>query len=237
MIFWVLLIRVLKFTLSPYLSQKNIPILIFQNTRSFFTGFWTQSLKKAAPNQSWANSRPAGGTSSPEDHQQAFQAPSFVGLLQFAAECWDPKVGSSSNCLSECETYLNNSLILTVSSRCNRVFLFIISYIKCNTRIFVWIQTLKSSTWLLSFSNASSNQVIVTVQWLVATSNSKPVKDAGMAKMLNLPSTLLYLQFLCPKLGMWQQGLSQAVAMPWKLSVIKKNPILNPSQIEQIMLF
>lgn len=82
-----------------------------------------------------------------------------------------------------------------------QILLFTISYINCKTRILVWIQTLKSSTWLLCFSMPLvTKKVAVTAQWLVARSNCKPVKDAGMTWQLNFPSTLFYLHFLCPKL-------------------------------------
>lgn len=47
-----------------------------------------------------------------------------------------------------------------------------------------------------------TKKVTVTVQRFVAMSNSKTEKDAGMTRMLNLPSTLLYLHFQCPKLDM-----------------------------------
>lgn len=139
MIFWVFLICVLQFTLSPYSRQKNILILIF------FTGFWTQSLKKAAANQSWANS---GG------QQGALQVQRIIRKRSKCLPWWDcynlplkaeiPRSGAAQTAYQN----VKNSLILTtVFSRWNRVFRFIISYIKCKTRIFVWIQTLKSSTF------------------------------------------------------------------------------------------
>lgn len=153
MIFWVFLIHILQFALSPYPSQKNIPILIF------FTGFCTQSLKKAAANQSWANS---GGQQGALQVQRIIRKHSkcllLCGCYNLLPNAEIPRSGAAQTAYQN----VNNSLILTtVFSRCNRIFLFIISYIitlQWKTRIFVQVKTLKSSTWLRSFSNASSNQ-------------------------------------------------------------------------------
>lgn len=133
---------------------------------------------------------PAEGTSSPEDHKKS-SAPHLMGLLQPAAEFLDPEGRSRSNCISECEAYTNNSLILT-GCNCSLCFrdatkFSFLSCLALNTRP----ESLPEFRHCRAPLDHFFQMPIVTKKawwWLVATSNSKPIKDAGMTRM---PKTMM----------------------------------------------
>lgn len=169
----------------------------FKTVEAFSTGFWTQCLKKAAPKQSWANSGCQQGALQAQRIIRKRSVPYFTGLLQLAAEFLDPKVRSRWRArirtwsLHEQFTHFNWMCLL--SFRDGTKFSFL-SSLTVNTR----------PEYLLEFRHYRGpldlffQMLVVTKkawQWLVATSNSKPVKDAGMTRMLKMTSTLLYLHF------------------------------------------
>lgn len=165
----------------------------FKTLEAFSQVFEPNALRKQFQNKAELILDASRGHFKSRGSKDSVQYFTLRGLSQLAAEFLDPTVRGRWSArirmrsLHEQLTHFNWMQLFIVFSWCNKIFLFIISYIKYKTRIFVWIQTLQSSTWPFF------QMPVVTKKawrWLVATSNSKPVKDTGRTRMLKMTSTL-----------------------------------------------
>lgn len=140
----------------------------FKTVEAFSQVFEPNALRKQFQNKAELILDASRGHFKSRGSEDSVQYFTLRGLSQLAAEFLDPTVRGRWSArirmwsLHEQLTHFNWMQLFIVFSWCNKIFLFIISYIKYKTRIFVWIQTLQSSTWPF-FSNASSNQESLTV--------------------------------------------------------------------------